>query len=101
VDERKSQIPMRDECGPIGSEMVLPTRNDRGLSDSIAGAATIASSRQADDTHGHAHDTITFCGDSARVCEGFAIALDVLESYADLLASDAPMPTIGHNRKGD
>jgi hypothetical protein len=98
VDERKSQMPLQDEGGPLGSETVLPAAIDRRWP---ADGANIASSRQVDDVRRHIHDTITFCGDPATVREGFAIALDVLEAYADLLPSDALVPTTGHTRKGD
>jgi hypothetical protein len=96
VDERKSQIPVLDEGGPLGSETVLPAAIDRGRP---ADGATL--SRQADDVRRHLHDTITFCGDPATVRERFAIALDALEAYADLPPGDALVPTIGKTRKGD
>ena len=97
MDEQKSQIPLQDEGGPLGSDTVLPAAIDRRCP---ADGANIGSSRQADDVR-PIHDTITFCGDPATVHEGFAIALDVLEAYAEWLPSDPLMPTIGKNRRED
>ena len=76
MKERKRPLSSNNRFNNVVSERVTPTTKSRHRANA---------SRQ--------RPTVVFCGDAEQVSVGFALALDLMESHADLLPmSPEPAP---------
>jgi hypothetical protein len=94
VDEPKSRKSRRNEGGPVHSGPVVDDARSNGVAKDALSAPRDQGHHQSRDP---ATDTVTFCGNPARVREGFALALGALEACSDLLLLGGPAADCDRN----
>ena len=83
MKERKRPLSSNNRFNNVVSEQVTPTTKSRHRANVPRQQSAVRSRRP----------TVVFCGDAEQVSVGFALALDLMESHADLLTmSPEPAP---------
>jgi hypothetical protein len=84
MKERKRLLSSNNRFNNVISEQVTPTTKSRHRANV---------SRQQSAVRSRKPPIVVFCGDAEQVSVGFALALDLMESHADLLTmSPEPAP---------
>jgi len=84
MKERKRPLSSNNRFNNVVSEQVTPTTKSRHRANVSPQQSAVRSRKRP---------TVVFCGDAEQVSVGFALALDLMESHADLLTmSPEPAP---------